>query len=1013
MKITLIAWALAASLLTTRLPAGEPAQPLTGFAREDWSARDGVPGAAWRTAQTTDGRLWFATERGLYWFDGIHFVRFEGTQAQPLRTDFLSTVYASPDGGLWMGFRLGGVAFLKDGVLAVYPPDRKNLPEATVYEIKSDRDGTLWIATTAGISRYVHGRWECIQASWGLPQGAVVNLVVDHAGTVWTRVAGRVFFLPRGAHRFTEQPNSFTQYSREIRGYLSEAPDGKLWVASLQGVRPLDGSIAPASAPERDVIMMFARDGAIWYERPGELWRYTNPDAVARGASPHLELLKVPNLVPSLPFEDREGNIWISTEYSPVRLTPTSLHLVVDGDSAGAYGLGVTSDGSVVWSRVAYSAPPTSIFRLANGKPREQLSLPDRITCIYRDPDGVMWFAGAKTLWHQHGAALESLPGPIEASKADDLEAQALARDGSGGLWFSMKRAGVFRLAEGKWQRNGNLPDLPQAPAITMVTDEAGRLWLGYAQGQLARVDRHGVRLFGSNDGLRIGGITALSARGEHLWVGGEHGLVRFNGTGFVPVHVANEAAFRSLWGIAETSGGELWVAATASIARLTHAQLEAVLRGEAIHEEIQIFDIRDGLPGSIRFMRPIPSMVEAGDGKLWFAFLAGVGYLDPAHLLRDTLPPPVLITGITAAGREYSPYARDIRLPVATTQLRIAYTANSFTVPERIRFRYQLEGLDQGWQDVGNRREATYTNVAPGTYRFHVLAANKDGVWNLSGATLSFTVLPAFYQTTWFYALCGIAAALLLYLVYHARMRQVAAAVRVRLEERITERERIARELHDTLLQGLQGLILRFQAVAARIPPHEAASEMMESALNRADEVLIESRDRVKDIRFSAQAAGDLPESLAALGEELSQAHPGQLSIEIQGAQRTLHPAARDEVLMIGREALSNAFRHACAVSIEAEIEFTQSELRLRIRDDGKGINAQMLEDEACAGRWGLRGMRERAAKIHAQLRIWSRPGLGTEVELRVPAAIAYGQRERQRPSWLSGKRATLPQES
>jgi signal transduction histidine kinase/ligand-binding sensor domain-containing protein len=958
--------------------------------------------------QTTAGTLWFATDRGLYWFDGMHFFRFKGTATQPLETDLISTVYAPPTGGLWMGFRLGGgVAFLKNGVLLVYPPDRKNLPEATVREIASDRDDTVWVATTAGISRYANGHWESARESWGLPEGDATRLLVDHAGSLWTQVANHLFVLPRGAHRFSERRIPYEGHPPPS-GYITPGPGDQLWIAGWQtGLRPVADATVPAIDPKQkspqDLTwpMMLDRQGAIWYVRFGALWRYTNPEAVARGASPHLEVFNVTGLAHTAPFEDREGNVWISTYIGPERLTPTSLHLVLGGN--WMFAPVVATDGSLWWSQTGAS-PPTRVFRFSSDQPVAQLSLSDHITSTYRELDGTMWFAGRKALWHLEGGTLSSLPEPANTTHFD---VQALARDGSGALWCSLQRAGVFRFAQGRWEHNGNLPGLPQETALAMATDARGRLWLGYTKGRLARVDGQAVQWFASNDELHIGTITALTSRGDHVWVGGEHGLARFDGTRFVPVpvRVPNDAAFGSLWGIVETTAGELWAAGTGGIVHLTREQLQEVTRGGALQSEAQILDVRDGLPSSPTALRPTPPVVEAGDGKLWFSFPDGLGYIDPAHLVRNTLPPPVLITGVTAAGQNYSPFDRHIRLPVGTTQLRITYTANTFAVPERVRFCYRLEGVDRGWQDVGNRREAVYTNVAPGTYRFRVIAANNDGIWNRTGAALSFTVLPAFYQTELFYVVCMIVAATLLYLLHRAR--RMTAAARARLEERITERARITRELHDTLLQGLQGLILRFQAVATRIPQHEPAWEMMESALTRADQVLIESRDRVQDIRYSAQASGDLSQLLAALGEDLSQMHSAQLSIEVNGTQRTLHPAAKDEVLMIAREALSNAFRHAGAAKIEVELEFTRFELRMRIRDDGQGIEPRMHESGVGSGHWGLRGMRERAKKIRARLRIWSGSGLGTEVELRVPASIAY---EHRAPLfWWASKRASL----
>jgi len=1013
-KIIPIAFVLLAGLLGSPLRASEPVPSLTGFVDRYWTPREGAPRAFWGITQTADGTLWFATEHGLYWFDGAQFLRFAGTPTQPLSSDLVTALYAAPRGGLWMGFRLGGVAFFKEGTLVLYTPDGKRLPEATVKRITTDRDGTLWITTSVGVSRYTGGHWESVQEEWGLPRGTALDLFMDHAGTVWVRASDRLFFLPHGARRFIERQVSTDERISGAMISLAAGPEDKLWIAGSQtGVHPLGETSRAVIVPKLPVgpnlgwPMTFDSEGALWYTAPGAILRYANPTAAAAGAQPHLERFDVGGDAPWIaPFEDREGNIWVATHDGPARLSRASLRMVTEEYTD--FGLVTASDGAVWWSRVNPATGTTSIVRLQNDAPVQQTVLPDEVSCAYRDPSGSLWFGGRKALWQVQGHDVRSTPLPSEAI---NFETQALARDGSGGLWYSARRAGVFRYADGKWERNGNLPELPPEPAITMTTDARGHLWLAYTRERLVRVDRHEVRVFGRNDGLHIGNVTALASHGDNLWIGGEHGVLRFDGNRFIPVHVSNEEALQGLWGIVETASGELWGAGSGGIVRLRHSQLAELIRSGTSAQPAQLFDFRDGLPSDVKLLRPIPPIVEGGDGRLWFSLTSGIGYIDPTHIPYNALPPPVLMTGITAAGREFFPFDNDIRLPVGTTQLRIAYAANSFTVPERVQFRYELEGLDHGWQDAGNRREAVYTNVAPGRYRFRVIAANNDGVWNLTGVSLSFTVLPAFYQTGLFYAACAIAGIALLYLAYHIRVRKITAAVRSRLEERILERERIARELHDTLLQGLQGLILRFQAVAARIPTHEQASDMMERALTRADQLLIESRDRVKDIRFSTDAGADMPGALAALGEELSQDHPARFSIQVEGSQRRLHPATRDEVTMIGREALLNAFRHAGARKIEVEIEFARSELRLRIRDDGKGVDSQVLKAGGATGHWGLRGMRERAKKLRAHLRIWSRAGLGTEVELRIPSSLAYGRTGETRRWWWPGRRATLTQ--
>jgi signal transduction histidine kinase len=342
-------------------------------------------------------------------------------------------------------------------------------------------------------------------------------------------------------------------------------------------------------------------------------------------------------------------------------------------------------------------------------------------------------------------------------------------------------------------------------------------------------------------------------------------------------------------------------------------------------------------------------------------------------------------------------------QLPTHTTNVRIEYTAGSLTIPERVRFRHRLEGLDRDWQDAGDRREAVYTNLGPGKYTFHVIAANNDGVWNSIGASLPFTIAPAFYQTRWFYALCALICVGLLWILYMMRIRQISSQVRGRLEERLAERERIARDLHDTLLQSIQGLILRLRATVARLPKQMEAYSQMEQALERADEVLTEGRDRVKYLRASPSLDTDLPRAIESVGEQMATSLTARFRLKVDGISRDLHPIVLEEALFIAREALVNAFRHANAHQIEVEISFGKTELLVRIRDDGEGIGAEVLQRGGRDGHWGLLGMRERAKKIRATLTIWSKSGAGTEVDLRVPANVAYRplHRMRRRPWW------------
>jgi signal transduction histidine kinase len=496
-----------------------------------------------------------------------------------------------------------------------------------------------------------------------------------------------------------------------------------------------------------------------------------------------------------------------------------------------------------------------------------------------------------------------------------------------------------------------------------------------------------------------VGNVTAIAGRSQHLWIGGDHGLARFDGTRFVPVMSAASSPFTSISGIVELKSEDLWLNTNVGIVHLSGDELHRVAREAGYRVHSEVFDYLDGINGHAVQLRPTPSAIEGTDGRLWFALTAGPVSIDPSKLKRNALPPPLTIWSVGAGEARYLA-APQMRLPAHTTNVSMEYTAGSLTIPERVHFRYKLEGLDRDWKDAGNRREVFYTNLGPGTYVFRVIAANNDGVWNTTGASLPFTIAPAFYQTKWFYGLCALVCLAFLRLLYMVRIRQVSAQVRGRLEERLAERERIARDLHDTLLQSVQGLVLRLRAAVSRMPTQEPNRALMEQALERADEVLAEGRDRVKYLRLSSHDT-DLPQALAALGEELAVEQTAHFRSTVEGMPRDLHPIVREEATFIAREALINAFKHANAHQIEVEISFGEAELRTRIRDDGEGIHADLLQQGGREGHWGLLGMRERAKKIRATVTIWSKPGAGTEVDLRVPAHIAYRSRRRVPFSW------------
>jgi signal transduction histidine kinase len=374
----------------------------------------------------------------------------------------------------------------------------------------------------------------------------------------------------------------------------------------------------------------------------------------------------------------------------------------------------------------------------------------------------------------------------------------------------------------------------------------------------------------------------------------------------------------------------------------------------------------------------------------------------------------PVHIEQITADRKTYwqnlygdASYSQP-KLPPLVRDLTIDYTALSLVVPEKVHFRYKLEGWDRDWQDAGTRRQAFYTNLSPRKYRFRVVACNNSGVWNEEGAALDFVIPPAWYQTNWFRVLCVAVFLALLWALHQLRLRQMARQFNMRLEERVGERTRIARDLHDTLLQSFHGVLLHLQTVSNELATGNT-KEKIDGVIDQAEQSIVEGRGAVQGLRASTIERNDLALAIRTLGEELAAADTRswrpEVTVQVEGAARNLNPIVRDEAYRITGEAMRNAFCHADAKQIEVEIHYDDRQFRARVRDNGKGIDPQIISDNGREGHFGLRGMRERAKLIGGKLTVWSELDSGTEVELSIPAGRAYLVPPRRRRSWFVEK--------
>jgi hypothetical protein len=431
-------------------------------------------------------------------------------------------------------------------------------------------------------------------------------------------------------------------------------------------------------------------------------------------------------------FADREGNIWVGTSGGLERFRRPKMVKVLLPPVPTWLAL-VPADSGTIWVGVL------GRMLKVGTKVEEVLSHPGAVQCTYRDPDGVVWVASNMGLWRTVAGKFVAVRLPKELVGPSK---QAITRDANGGLWLSVARKGVYRLIGGRWINFGGLSGLPREPAIVLTTDNQGRTWFGYTGDRVALLEGDSVRVFTKADGLAVGNVLSIHGRDAHVWIGGERGLARFDGRRFHMVLNQSGLSFRGTSGIVETAEGELWLHGAPGITRIPAAEVSHVGMDPTYEVRGERLDYRDGLEGIAEQLRPIPTAVAGSDGRIWFATSTDLYWIDPRAVPRNPLPPLVTIRDLIAGGRSYRG-GRPLVLRERTTGVQIDFAAMGLSLPERIHFRYQLVGSDTGWQDVGGRRQAFYTNLGPGSYRFRVVAANEDGVWNENGAALAFTIPP------------------------------------------------------------------------------------------------------------------------------------------------------------------------------------------------------------------------------------------------------------------------------
>lgn len=986
----------------------DPHRTMSQYVVDRWGVERGFSrGPVYSIAQAGDGYLVVATLNGLLRFDGFTFSQIHSADVEPLLSRAVNLV-TDAQGVLWLRLSAAGLTLLRNEngkfrnlvadlpvVLAVDAIARGRDGEALCllnYQLGSSLGGR---SAAGGIAK-CGSMPEVIVRPKGILQSAVLALAQTSDGDFWLGTTDEGLFRVHNGQ--AEAVNSGLPDLKV--NALAPGANGELWVATDAGVVRWDGAkLTTAGIPDSlrgvQVLAMLA-------DRDSNIWLGTNSRGLLRLNAHGVSALPIPELgAITAIFEDREGDVWAGGGAGLIRLrdSPFVAYSQSEGLQPGGDSPVFVDPTGRTWFAAAGGG--LQWFRDEQRGRVSSDGIDRDLVYSIAGRSGDLWVGrqrGGLTRLHPEGASFRS----VTYTQANGLAQNSVysvyeARDGT--VWAGTLTGGVSSVAGGRLTTYNTANGLISNTVNSMVEGPDGAMWFATPAG-LSTLSQGRWQSFTRANGLPSDEANCLFLdSGGVLWVGTAAGLAFRESSGFKSPGGARGALLEPILGMAEDRFGWLWVATTSHVLRVNRAKLR---QGALAGEDVREYGLADGLRG-VEGVKRDRSVVGDSSGRIWFALNRAIAVIDPARLGNNAVAAIANIAAVWVDGNAISPHD-DVHVSARTQRITFDFVGLGLSTPERVRFRYMLEGFDRKWGESVGTRQTSYTNLPPASYRFRVAAANPDGVWSVRDAAFTFRVDPLFWQTWWFRSSLLAAAVLAALTLHYLRVSRVAQQLNVRFEERASERMRIARDLHDTLLQSFHGLMLRLQVVNKQLP-EGAVKDQLEKTMERADQAIAEGRSAVYDLRSSATTTNDLSEALDAVGNELSSDNGTTFSLLVEGAPRNLHPVIRDEIYRISREALCNAFKHARARHIEAELSYGERVLRVRIRDDGGGIAAGILE-QGQPGHYGLPGMRERAKQIGADFTIWSRAGSGTEIELSLAGSIAYVARPSRLRFWQFQKK-------
>jgi signal transduction histidine kinase len=967
-------------------PARAQKPALAEMDRSTWTARDGAPQGITDLAQAPDGTLWIGTVGGLFHFDGRAFTAFQARAGEPqLPAESVRSLLVTRDGTLWVSFLHAALARIARGRVTLYrnfdvAPDTQLVN--TAEDLREARDGSVWaIANQYMLIRFDPGAgvWRADAMPPPDADDRASGLHVDASNVLWLVYGGRLFRrqLPETTYTKTDVPAG-------VVFRFAELPGGDIWMTYVDRSRDRGRtvrfdrhgrSLVSLGHPEWAGDMLHTPDGLLLFQNGG-LHRYRVDALAGRSTLPRvsdsLGVAQGLTPAPSTLLLDADRNIWVGGRRGLQRLRAPRLVPFLPDSSAEGSALCASSRGDVF-----VVLRSNGLYRVAGGV-AEKIPGSERIRGVSCGNDGRTRAYDHMNFWELREGRLEripSIPGlpPYSMSEVMATPDHTLYATVGG---HPEKWGGVWRYRDGEWTKHAAEGLLRNAGRVAYL-DSRARLWIGYNRGRIG-LPLEGRVLRSGSPGLDNVYVVLESSRG--LFAGGTNGVAVLRDTSFQMLTFTDRASARGVTGLVESRNGDLWLNGVQGIVRVPAAELRAGLADP--RHPMRSERVAEGdFTGPARTSQETATAVRGADGTLWFTMLNGVVSYDPDAPHPGGRPPALSIRSITA---DRMPLGADRAFDPQPRTLEIRYFGVNLTAPDRVRYRYRLDGFDDEWHDAGGRTEAIYTRPGPGTYTFRVMAANEAGAWTAPVSSVSFTVLPSFHQTPWFAALVAAAIVALGWLAYALRVRSITAVVQARAEERADERMRIARELHDTLLSGMAGLMMSLSAIAWRArAPGGVDPEALDVLCDQTHRTLVEAREAVVAMRASTDALLPLHRRLGDTAGRIFTGTGVDVRVTPSGTPRPLPPEVDEQVVRVAAEAMTNARAHAACRVVEVTCDYGRRGLVVRVRDDGRGFDPAV----ACAdGHYGLVGMRERADAIGARLAVESAPGAGTTVRLEVP---------------------------